>query len=151
MQSRTLAFANVLHAEWSKGSSSEVARLTQELSSSSDSLKVALDANTIQGEALRKAEAEQEALRVQLGASERRVRDLASDLKKAEDNFAEAISAHNEVVSEKARLDLDLAGLKDCVLKVHSQTFKQAIRQAVLLYGILEDNELDENKDVYNS
>jgi len=58
MQSRTLAFAKVLHAEWSKGSSSEVARFTKELASSSNSLKAALDANTVQGEALKKAEAE---------------------------------------------------------------------------------------------
>ena len=87
---------------------------------------------------------------MQLGASEKRVRELSSDLKKVEDNFAEAILAHDEVASEKVRLDLELADLKNCVLNVHSQTFKQAIRQAVLFYGIPKDNELDENKDIYN-
>jgi len=87
---------------------------------------------------------------VQLGASERRVRELSSNLKKAKENFAEDISAHDEVASKKAHLDLELADLKNCVLNVHSQTFKQAIRQVVLLYDTPEDNELDENMDVYN-
>jgi len=120
MQSRTLAFAKVLHAEWSKGSSLEVARLAKELASSSDSLKAALDANTVQGEALKRVEAEREELKVQLGVSERRVRKLSTDLKKAEDNFVEAVSAHDKVASEKARLDLELADLKNSVLSVHS-------------------------------
>jgi len=40
MQSRTLAFTKVLHVEWAKGSSSEVARLMKVLSSSSASLKL---------------------------------------------------------------------------------------------------------------
>jgi len=53
-------------------------------------------------------------------------------------------------VSEKTRLELELNDLKDYMLKVHSQFFKQAICQAVLLYGIPEQNEMDENKDVYN-
>jgi len=78
-----------------------MARLTKELASSSDSLKVALDANFVQGKALRKAKAERETLRVKLEASERKVRELTAELKKSEDNFVEGTSAHDKVISEK--------------------------------------------------
>jgi len=52
MQSHALTFAKVLRLEWSKGSSSEVAKLKKELAVSNESLQTALDANTTQGEAL---------------------------------------------------------------------------------------------------
>lgn len=103
-----------------------MARLTKELASSSDSLKVALDANFVQGKALRKAKAERETLRVKLEASERKVRELTAELKKSEDNFVEGTSAHDKVISEKTWLEMELNDLKDYVLKVHSQSFKQA-------------------------
>jgi len=45
---------------------------------------------------------------------------------------------------------MELNDMKDYVLIVHYQSFHQEVCQGVLLYGVLEENEMDENKDVYN-
>jgi len=78
------------------------------------------------------------------------VRELVVNLKKSKENFVEATLSHDEVVLERFRLEAKVNDLKDYTLKTHSQSFIPAIRQAILLYGILEENELDENKVVYN-
>jgi len=150
MQSRALAFAKVLRLEWSNGSSSEVAKLKKELVTWSDSLKVALDANSVQGEAFRKAESQREAFKATFEASKKEKKHLSTQLKGIEDNLAEAASVHNEAMSEKVQLELEVNELKDYVLTVHFESFWQAVCQAILLYGVPEENEMDENKDVYN-
>jgi len=81
-------------------------------------------------------------------ALEREKNKLFGDLKSAEENLVEATTAHDQVVSEKVQMKLN--DMKDYVLTVHSQSFQQVVRQAVLLYGAQEENEIGENKDVYN-
>ena len=57
---------------------------------------------------------------------------------------------HDEVVSEKAQLEIELNDLKDYVLNLHKEAFSQAIIQVVFLYGLLEQNNMDSDKDVFN-
>lgn len=75
---------------------------------------------------------------------------LSKGLKSTEDNLAKATSAHDEAMSETIQMELELNKLKDYVLTVHSQSFRQVVHQAVLLYGVPEHNEMVKNKDVYN-
>jgi len=150
MQSRTLAFAKVLRLECSKGSSSEVAKLKKELAASNESLQTALDVNTTQGEALQKAESDREVLRSQLEASKKERDRLSAELKSTKETLAEATAAHDQEVSTRVQLQAEVNDLKDYVLSVHSGAFRQAVRQAVLLYGVPENNDMDENKEVFN-
>jgi len=72
---------------------------------------------------------------------------LTVELKRAEGNLAEAAFTHDGTVSEMVQLELEVNELKDYVLIVHSESFWQVVPQAVLLYSVPEDNEMDENKD----
>ena len=70
-----------------------MAKLKKELAGSGDFLKAALDANSVQGEVLRKVESECEAFKAKFEASEKEKEKLVVELKRAEDNLAEASSA----------------------------------------------------------
>jgi len=49
-----------------------------------------------------------------------------------------------------AKLEQEVVALKDCVLKVAKEGFNQAVKQAILLYGVLADgNKFDVQKEVY--
>ena len=95
--------------------------MTQELSSSSASLKTTLDANTVQGEALKKAEAEREALKVQHEALEKRVRELVADFKKSESavnlpiNRCTSLTFFRLCISITTQHLLGLASMSRCV------------------------------------
>jgi len=123
MQSCALAFAKVLRLEWSKGSSSEVAKLKKELAVSNESLQTALDANTTQGKALQKAESDREVLRSQLETSEKERDRLSTELKNTKETLAEATAAHDQEVSTSVQLQVEVNDLKDYVLSVHSGAF----------------------------
>jgi len=71
-------------------------------------------------------------------------------LKSAKENLVEATAAHDEAISEKVQMEMELHDMKDYVLTVHSQSFQQAVCQVVFLYGVLDENEIDENNDIYN-
>jgi len=75
---------------------------------------------------------------------------LSTDVRELEQSLSEATLAHDETVSEKAQLEIELNDLKDYVLDLHKEAFNQAVRQAVFLYGVLEQNNMDPDKDVFN-
>ena len=127
-----------------------MAKLKKELVVSNESLQTALDANTTQGEALEKAESNREVLRSQLEASEKERDRLCVELKNTKETLAEATAAHDQEVSTRVQLQAEVNDLKDYVLSVHSGAFRQAVRQVVLLYGVPKNNDMDENKEVFN-
>ena len=53
-------------------------------------------------------------------------------------------------MSKKAQLEIELNDLKDYMLDLHKEAFTQAVRQAVFLYGVPEQNDMDPDKDVFN-
>jgi len=54
------------------------------------------------------------------------------------------------VVSEEAQMGIELNELKDYILDLHKESFEQVVRQAVFLYDVLEQNDMDPDKDVFN-
>jgi len=71
MQTRALVYVNVLRMDLSKCSSLEVVSLKKEWVASGGSLKASLDANTVQGEALKKVKSKCDTLSQIWGARER--------------------------------------------------------------------------------
>jgi len=150
MQSRALVFAKTMRAEIAKGYAIEILKLKKELATSANSLKVVLDANSVQADKLKKVESERNSLRMKCEELTKEKEKLFSDLTGFEQNLGEATLAHDKAVSEKVQMELELIELKDYVLTVHSEGFNQAVRQAILLYGVPVENELDSGKDVYS-
>ena len=153
----SLAITKVIRAHMLKGGVAELAKIKEELSTSNQSLKESRKANTALGEALRiaelnlkKVEQERDALRAYSEGVKKSNERLLTDVRELEQSLSEAILAHDEAVSEKEQLEIELNDLKDYVLDLHMETFGQVVRQAVFLYSIPEQNNLDPDKDVFN-
>jgi len=157
MHSRSLAMTKVIRAHVLKGGVAELARMKEELLASSQSLKESREANSALGEALRtaevnlkKVEQERDALRAYSEGVKKSNERLSTDVRELEQFLSEATLAHNEAVSEKAQLEIELNDLKDYVLDLHKEAFSQVVCQAVFLYGVPEQNDMDPDKDVFN-
>jgi len=157
MHSRSLAMTKVIRAHVLKGGVAELARMKEELSASSQSLKESREANSALGEALRtvemnlkKVEQERDALRAYSEGVKKSNERLSTDARELEQSLSKATLTHDEAVSEKAQLEIELNDLKDYVLDLHKEAFSQAFRQAVFLYRVPEQNNMDPDKDVFN-
>jgi len=135
----------------------ELAKIQEELSISTASLKESRDANAALGEALRvaelnlkKVEQERDALRAYSEGVKKNNEKLLVDVRELEQSLSEATLAHDEAMSKKAQAEIELNELKDYVLDLHKESFGQAVRQAVFLYGVPEKNDMDPDKDVFN-
>ena len=89
-------------------------------------------------------------LRSQLEASEKERDRLSTELKNTKETLAKATAAHDQEMSTRVQLQAEVNDLKDYVLSVHFGAFRQFVRQAVLLYEVPENNNMDENKEVFN-
>jgi len=154
MHSRTL---KVLRAHVLKGGVAELVKIKEELSVSMASLKESRAANAVLGEVLRvaelnlkKVEQERDALRAYSEGVKKNNEKLLVDVRELEQSLFEATLAHDEAVSEKAQMEIELNELKDYVLDLHKESFGQAVRQVIFLYGVLEQNDMDSDKDVFN-
>jgi len=157
MYSRTLAITKVICAYVLKEGVVKLAKIKEELSASTRSLKEARDANVALGEALRavelnfkKVDQERDALRAYYKGVKKTNEKLSGNIRELEQSLFEATLAHDEVVSEKALMGIELNKLKDYVIDLHKETFGQAVRQAVFLYDVPKQNNMDPNKDVFN-
>jgi len=74
---------------------------------------------------------------------------LLEDVRELEQSLSEATLAHDEAVSEKAQMGIELYDLKDYVIDLYKESFGQAVRQVIFLYDVPEQNELDPDKDVF--
>jgi len=156
MHSRSLALTKVIRAHVLKGGVAELAKVKEELSATT-TLKEARDVNAALGESLktaelrlRKVEHERDALRAYSEGVKKTNEKLLEDVRELEQSLSEATLAHDEAVSEKAQVGIELNDLKDYVIDLHKEAFGQAVRQTIFLYGILEQNDLDPDKDVFD-
>jgi len=156
MQSRALAITKVVRVHVLKGGVAEQAKIKEELSISNNSLKEARDANVALGEALRtaefnlkKVEQERDALRVYSKGMKKANEKLSADVHELEQSLSEATLTHDDAVSDKAQVEIELNELKDYIIDLHKESFSQAVRQAVFIYGVPEQNEMDPDKDIH--
>jgi len=140
-----------------KGGVAELAKIKEELSATTTSLKEARDINAALGESLKttelklkKTEQERDGLRAYSKGVKKTNEKLLEDIQELEQSLSEATLAHDEAVSEKAQVGIKLNDLKDNVIDLHKEAFGQAVRQAIFLYGVPEQNELDPDKDVFD-
>jgi len=157
MHSRSLDLTKVIRAHVLKGGVVELAKIKEELSATTTSLKEARDVNAASGESLktaklrlRKAEQERDALWAYSEGVKKTNEKLLEDVRELEQPLSEATLVHDKAVSEKARVGIELNDLKDYVIDLHKEAFGQAVRQAIFLYGIPEQNDLDPDKDVFD-
>jgi len=157
MHSRTLALTKVIRAHMLKGGVAELAKIKEEMSATTTSLKEARDINAALGESLKttelklkKTEQERDGLRAYSKGVKKTNEKLLEDIQELEQSLSEATLAHDEAVSEKAQVGIKLNDLKDNVIDLHKEAFGQAVRQAIFLYGVPEQNELDPDKDVFD-
>jgi len=113
MHSRTLAITKVLRAHVLKGGVPELAKIKEELSISTASLKETRDANAALGEELRvaelnlkKVEQERDALRAYSEGVKKNNEKLLVDVRELEQSLSEATLAHDEAVFEKVQMGI---------------------------------------------
>ena len=99
---------------------------------------------------LKKVEQERDAQQVYFEGVKKTNEKLSVNLRKLEQSLSEATLAHDEAMSEKAQMRIEINELKDYVLDLHKESFGQAVYQAVFLYGVLEKNDMDPDKDIFN-
>jgi len=85
---------------------------------------------------------------------ERKEEELTTNLSRQHEELHGVIQDCDDALLVKdeniAKLEQEVVALKDCVLKVTEEGFKQAVRQAFLLYGVPADcNKFDVEKEVY--
>ena len=161
LQARVMAAVRLLAHERSQGSAKELEDLKSKLAESRGSLKKVLEAKFALQDQVTKLTSELSAsksdiskLETRCGELERKKEELTAKLSRQHEELHGVIQDRDDTLLMKdehiARLEQEVVALKDCVLNVAEEGFNQAVRQAVLLYGVPADsNKFDVGKEVY--
>lgn len=73
---------------------------------------------------LKKVEQERDALKAYCEGLKKENEKLSGKIRDLEQSLSEATLAHDEAVSEKVQMEIELNKLKDCVPIVHTESFQ---------------------------
>jgi len=164
LQARAMAAVRLLAHERSQESAKELEDLKLRLADSRGALKKVMEAKFAQDQVnkltseLSASKSDISKLEMRCGELERKEEELTAKLSRQHEELHGVIQNRYDALLVKdetiAKLEHEIATLKDCVLNVAEEGFNQAVRQAVLqavlLYGVSVDgNQFDVEKEVF--